>query len=348
MEYDNYINKEVKSALLSKGLSEEQIKAHIDEEIQRGKEFGFDTDEAMTSFLNNRLNAKFSGLLNSSSIVWNAVVLGLGQAQDDNERMRRMSKLKAGSVYTKPNSNEKITVEEGRFPWGINIGEPIPDAPNWQQEVVLGVETKDSIVIKTGNLQGPWVKDANELVPGDKISFNGSNNLINNKIVTVTKCHNDGNISDDKLKEIINTYMKQYITNIKKLSEAKTADIAVVKGNIAEYNPGAHGVSVKFTDNSVQFNDEISLMSTYLENPNFVDGAVDVIFLGNVYYNVNREELAMKTYLTIVPEMYKPKETSNESDDVIEEQASDLDEPTEEQYAKDISENISEDVEDLL
>lgn len=352
LKIEDYVPSSMLKALNDKGLSNEELQKDFDVEVATARQL-CNSEEEVKNMLPQRMRAKFTGVMKSSQVVYKGVVLGVGKLEDENARLRNLSYSKEGAMYYKPKTKEQYPVKPDHFPWGNNIGQPIPDEPDWQQKVILLIENNKGLTLRESTLRlqnKEMAEGDNALKPMDKISFKASSDVLEKKSVNFSSYSKLGQIDETKFSGLMDKYLDEYITTIKKTVDKGTGEsIAVMKLNVAELSTTPYGARVMLTDDSVEWDDEINTLTTTIEELTFTENAVGVWFIGNTYFSgPDKKNLGMNTYMTIVPDNFKAVEAPNEANDIIEEQAGDLDEPTEEQYAKDTSENIENDVEDLL
>lgn len=344
MEAEKYIPKNFIEKLKSKGLTEEFIDSQVQEIIKSGKEKFPGNYE---NYVKNRVKAKFTGFINSDEKIYTAVVIGQKKIDDENNRMKRMSKIKEGTFYTVPGSSEKVEVKEGYYPWGFNIGEPIPDEPDWQQEYLLAVENENKLTILSVTFKGDWLldKNANVAKPGDKIKFKGID-IFNKKNVSAFGYEHEGKISDEKFNGIVDKYLVDKKKTIEQLNnkEFENNEIVVVKGDIAEFSPKGNSTLIKFMDETSEWGEESDLITTYIDDTNFTEDAIGVTFIGDVYEKKNDGGIGFNTYITLVPKEFKPVETPKETEEIAQDN---LEDNSDENDLMPTQEN-NEEVDDLL
>lgn len=348
MDITKYIPKNIVDKLRSKGLTEEYIISEIEKVVKTGKEMFPDNYE---KYVRSRLKAKFNGLTSSEDVVHKAVVIGTRPVADENFRLKNQSKQKEGMKYKDPVSDKMIEVKEGYVPWGINIGKPIPDEPDWQQIMLVAFETKDNLAVKSITLRGDWVnnKELNSAESGDKILITGTPDMLDKKNINVSSYKVEGKVNDELFNTIIDKYLNKYKKTVRDVLDENfnNGELVVIKGDVSDFSPGNSVTKVSFTDETSEWGEENSVLSTYIQDPNFVEDAIDVTFVGEVFKKKNNMGFGFNTYMTLVPDEFKPVDTPKETEEIAEDNLADdvLDETSNDNIPK---EQTSDEVDSLL
>jgi len=316
MVLKKYISEGIIKKLNDKGYSSQAIEEKINEFRETSSSMGF-TGEALEGSIKNRIKGFFMPVLRRNTKVMKAVIYGLSRPVDENDRIRRMSKLKEGESGYKPNT--EYVVQEGFYPWGNQQGQEIPMDEQWEQTGFLGIENNKKIHNKEVKIYGSWLTDKkiNKAKSGDVIRINVEESKLNNKMVYLNSYEYVEQLTEEKYIKLLDN-LKEFHKTTSQIASENYNGFAIVKGSVGEIE-GANIMSFDIIDNEDDWDVENSLTGSLKEVP-FIAGAENLIFIGDVYKKGKGQPgYAINVQNVIVPEKYKKKDLAKENIDSIEE-----------------------------
>lgn len=323
VEIKDLITNDMLQKAISKGLSEKEIKDAITRIITNIPDM---EEKEKILFLRNRINAWLIRFINSNKVYAKAIVIGMRKYADMNDIMRKSAKNQVGKEISKFKSKGMYTIIEDHFASGRDQGKPIPLEKNLIQNGLTVIEYKNKMYVKSCIFQGDWVEDINinNAKSGDVISITIPEESITNpnKSVYINKYEIITSLPENKYEEIINTQLNDLKTNLLNLNAGgfEGNKLVVLNCNAG----GFEGKSVLLTDYSEDgFINPDASISAYLDEINFIEGALRLTILGEAY--INKEgTVSLNIYKIIVPEKYKKINISKESQKAVEDDFSDL------------------------
>ncbi len=323
-EIKKYLNDSIVSKLNDKGLDNETIQNHIIEIINERKQIGFSGEQLELS-VKQRIKALFIPILRKNTKQMKAVIFSLGNVEDENKKLRTMSKLKEGNSGYNPDTS--YIVKEGFVPWGNLQGEPISENPSYNCRGLVGIENDGKLIIKEANFSGDYLNtDKHIAKSGDVVFIDLDPTKLDNKTIYINNYTYKDTLQEDKYKSLLETYLKDYFKTIEQIDNENHKGFVIVKGSVSEIEGGQYGFRFDIVDDGDSWDIDKSLIGS-MKEVNFIDGASDIIFIGEVYKKSgNQPGYGFNIQTTIVPEQFKKKELPKENFNSIEEEFNGIEE----------------------
>jgi len=313
IKIEDIVNSTTIEKLKEKGLDE----VFVQEKIKMFSELAAKVGADPIKFVKVRLQSYFNRFLLSASSVIKATVLGVKSPRDLCEFQRKWANRNLG-VKRK----NGYIVKANCFSWdngGFKQGMEIPEGvEKWESQGTLLVEYKDKLFVKEYTVNCKDKDSIPEVKPLDIVTFKvnpekleGTNGIFISNLTTV------GKLNDDQITALLPN-LTQYVKTSEQLYNMDYNGFVIMKGDISIIeNNGFDIIDFEELDTS-------KVVGAYMQDINFVEGAMGITFLGNTYKNKNTGQYTLSVYHAIVPEEFKPVTMDTEQVAAVENQANDM------------------------
>jgi len=252
------------------------------------------------------------------------VIVGSTKLENSLGDWRKFSEKNAGKTRIDKNTKVEYKVEAGRMPWScgdIPFGSKIPEGNDYRCNALALIKSDDNTIMKSLVLKGDWLENA-DLSTGSVIKYKST-------LATVAALKNVWITNEpvfDKEKQVITKdeileQGKEFVRTIEELNKEDYKGLAIVTGNIANYSVKGSAVEVSFSDDSEGdgLNDIVD--KNYIVDCPFVDGSMDVTFIGLISRDVNTNlySFGNSVFTTFFDEIFAvPKAEEDLADETFE------------------------------